>query len=446
MNLFHKIGDALEGLGRKGVVINGSGPVQPNGVIGYGALDNGIRFIVNEGGGLSEWQGNAWETSAVFPALRFLGDGLANSPVRFIRTVEGKDGPKQELVKDPRAGLLANPCPEYDGVAFAKGMAISWALEGNAYALIERDDLYQPSGLIWCAPWGMRPVGYKGNGDGPAGRLSHYERYLGQGQWKRERIEDVIHVRDGIDPSNPLLGLSAWRAMIAEVLTDHDAARASHYLMRRLGVVPYALALKTGANDAPLTQEDLDLTKAKLMDATGAERSGEPPIIARDAQVLKLGSSPEELVLDKVRSIPTQRVAACFRLDPMTIHLPSDDKKFANYKEAREAAMEEAILPMQASFQSEYTRKLCTPLDRLRNQEWRFDNSNVRELQEDVDALHNRIRSDYQAGLCSKEEGQQRLGYSDKGTFYSAAPATVAVPKSVQMLVMQQTAEGMRSV
>lgn len=427
---------AFSGGGVKGVVWPGQHIVGDYGQIGL-PLDHGNNLIINGGFSVGQLDGDAWDSSAVFPCLRFLGNGLGSSPVHLTKpNAKGKPEP----VNDPRSGLLARPCPEYDGVAFLKAMALSYALDGNAYAILSRGDLLQPKEVLYVPHTQMKPVA-----DKETGRLSHYVRFI-QSRWQRVEITEVIHVRDGIDPHNALRGISAWTAIATEVFTDRYAALASELIMKRCGVVPFAISFKQTEGDEPMTQEELDLAKAKLEDSTGLANSGRPTVFSRLATILKLGSTPEELVLDKVRKIPTERVCACFGLSPMVVHLPSDNMTFSNYAEARESATETTILPMQRSFEAAFDHALLTNYDRARRYGWRFDNSNVRELQEDVDALHDRVRADFLGGLITREQANERLGYDTvtSGTFYGVAD-TVGVPKSVQMLAMKRESEALRS-
>ena len=74
---------------------------------------------------------------------------------------------------------------------------------------------------------------------------------------------------------------------------------------------------------------------------------GEPWFHNEPIEVTTPGFTPEQLVLDKVRSIPVSRIGAALGFDPMVIGLSSEQKTYSNLGEALEAAYELNIVPTQ---------------------------------------------------------------------------------------------------
>jgi hypothetical protein len=95
----------------------------------------------------------------------------------------------------------------------------------------------------------------------------------------------------------------------------------------------------------------------------------------------------------------------------MVVGLPSDDKKFSNFREAREAAYEECIIPTHKLIDDAITAgtthemPFAQPGDVLGR-----DYSDVRALQEDQDKLADRAGKLYKVGLIKRKTGLQMVG------------------------------------
>lgn len=118
------------------------------------------------------------------------------------------------------------------------------------------------------------------------------------------------------------------------------------------------------------------------------------------------GYSPQDMALDSLRNVPTGRICGALGLDPMVLGLPSENKTYANYEEANEAAIETALLPLKRVVARTLTRQaLKEPKRRCF-----WDYSEVRALQDDVDALYKRVVDAYAKGAIMRSEAKQMLG------------------------------------
>ena len=68
--------------------------------------------------------------------------------------------------------------------------------------------------------------------------------------------KDMIHFRDGIDPENPLIGISKLRTLLREIYTDERAAQWVASLLTKQAVPGLIIAPDTGA--ASPSKEEAD--------------------------------------------------------------------------------------------------------------------------------------------------------------------------------------------
>ena len=108
---------------------------------------------------------------------------------------------------------------------------IQLMLDGNAYWRKVRNGYGKVVQLWWVPSWMIKPV--RPN-DGSA-FLSHYEYRVNNQVFRLDPV-DIVHFRDGVDPSDDLRGLSRLKAVLREVCTDNECATFSAAIMRNFGV------------------------------------------------------------------------------------------------------------------------------------------------------------------------------------------------------------------
>src|SRR5690606_27842378 len=106
-------------------------------------------------------------------------------------------------------------------------------------------------------------------------------------------VEDVIHVRDGIDPRNERLGLAALKALLREVATDNEIATYYGALLRNFGVAGLAVAPKDA--NARLLPDDAKRIKEQFRDSFTGENRGDTVVLGGAASLEMVGFSPEAL-------------------------------------------------------------------------------------------------------------------------------------------------------
>lgn len=150
----------------------------------------------------------------------------------------------------------------------------------------------------------------------------------------------------------------------------------------------------------------------KLAFKTRGDGAGQPVVLDFAADVKNVGFSPDELALDKTRALDVSRICANLGFDPMILGLPSDAKRFANYKEAVEGAYEGTIAPILEIIAIQLDGQ-CLKQDFDDSPDLRigWDESRVPAKQEDQEKLYSRVGKAYrQDDLIKRNEGRKMLG------------------------------------
>lgn len=351
-------------------------------------------------------RGPAWENSAVWACCAWLIDTLPEAPLKVKRL-----GPAGEEVIPAHKvyDVLRRPTPWGYSWADALGAAgVSYRLDGNAYLRVMQDERSQFAGLEYLPHTAVTP---KQRQDGTV----YYEMYRG-GRLEELDARQVVHVRMGIDPSDPLRGMSPIRAAMREVLTDNEASVYNNALLKNLGIMP--LVFSPGSPDATFTMDDRDEIEKRLSSKfTGADR-GKPAVFNAPMSIEQIGVTPEKLQVREMRRTPEERICAAFRLPAVVVGMGAglDRSTYSNMAEAREAAVESCNGPMWARFASGLESKLLDLRYLSPGEFLEFDLSKVRALQEDEDRKHARARDNYAKGIWKRSEARTYTGLEADAT------------------------------
>lgn len=316
--------------------------------------------------------------------------------------------------------VLNCPNDAYDGTVLRQNTFLSHLCRGNAFQLIRKNRIGEPIGFWWVYNSQVQARSDKYNEDGR--KLVSYYQYTPIGGTPEDKeLDEIVHFRWGLDPINPAYGLSPWLGQLREICTDNESATHMAALMRN------------GASPGVIFIPDLDVMPeepTKAQQNTMIERwrthtrdnKGEPFWTPFRMKIEKSGFSPEELVLDKVRSIPAGRIAGAIGLDPMVLAIDTQHQTFSNFDAALKAAITNCLLPLHHML-SEQTSWKILPMFGLDPTQWRlsWNTSRVIGLQEDVNELHKRWRENYKAGVVDRKTAKERIGETadpeDEGTY-----------------------------
>ena len=351
-----------------------------------------------------EGPGAADSNSIVLAVVGWVARTFPEAPLRaYTRTPEG-----DEVVFDHDLELLVEqPNEFYAGPLLWMATLADYFLDGNAYWLKVRNGRTKVAELWWLPARFLEP-----RWDSETDYISHYD-YRPGGETLRLEREDVVHFRYGLDPDQPRKGKSPLACVLSEVLTDAEAAQYTQAILHNLGVPGVILSPDESQS---LTDEELEGIKAKFTERFTGTHRGEPLVLTAKTKVDKLSFSPTELNLRELRKLPEERITAVFGLPAIVAGLGAglDRSTFANMKEAREAAYELLVIPLQRSIAAEVQLQLLPDFSgraggrsRLR---CAFDTSNVRVLQEDQDALVSRLAVAVASSLMTPNEARSKIG------------------------------------
>jgi phage portal protein BeeE len=200
------------------------------------------------------------------------------------------------------------------------GVIVSYRVDGNAYIIKVRSAAGRTVQL-WYTPHFMLEPRWDLND--PTRFITHYD-YAPSGVRLTDgpmsiaspdgpvypiRVQDVIHLRDGLDPQNPRKGYSKVKKILREIFTDEEAARWTASLLRNQGV-PGLVISPTSDKGWITDKNDAEESKERLRAMFSGDRRGEPIIMRGPSKVEHFGFSPEAMKLREIRAIPEERIAA----------------------------------------------------------------------------------------------------------------------------------------
>jgi HK97 family phage portal protein len=359
--------------------------------------------------GVSDYTVDAHTSSAVMACINWLCRTFPEAPLQVVKVDD--EGGREVQRKHPLPRLLKRPNPFFSGKTLIKATLVDYIMEGDAYWAKIRN----AQGMViqyWWMPESL--VEPRWNEKDATEFIGWYDYRPDPSKDRKVRLEasDVVHFRNGINPDNMRKGLSPLRSLIREVYTDEEAAAYSATILKNMGVpgvvispIPNEMGVDMTAEEAKAVKEALD---AKT---TGANR-GKTIFLSKGVKVDVLAFNPEQMQHKEMRRISEERVTAVLGVPAIVAGLGAglDRSTFANYAEAREAAYESTIIPMQGDFTNEYDAQLLPDFGNPENLETQFDNSNVRVLQEDENAKAMRWASLLQGGVVTRDEARTALG------------------------------------
>lgn len=339
--------------------------------------------------------------SIVIACVRWVQRTYSEAPLMLQEWLEDREE-YQDHHRDPILDLLNKPNRFYTGTTLSKATVADYMLDGNSYWLMARNQLGVPAELWWAPSSTMEPKGTAET------FITHYE-YTANGTKTDLRPEDVIHFRDGMDPTNLRKGLSPLKSLLREIFTDNEACEMTNALLRNTGIPSVIIAPKTGTID----KDTADRMKSSYMEKTQGDNRGEPLFLQGDSTVTQVGFSPEQMGGRGLRGVPEERITAVLGVNAAVVGLGAGlatTKVGATLREYREEAFESTVIPMYREMALELT---CQFVGNFRDiTRWRLahDLTKIRVLQEDEMNRTQRVTNLVTQGLILVAEGRRMLG------------------------------------
>ena len=359
--------------------------------------------------------------SAALACLNVLGTAFSEPPLKvYLKTQEG-----EEYVENhPAAVLLENPNPNMTANLMNNYIVTSVAVYGDAFILKLRNDAGAVVQLIPLLP---EMVEVKGNDE----KLITKYQYKQKGNTLDIMPEDMIHLRERIDPRNHRRGLAPLRSVMVEILGDAAASQMGAALVKNTGVPSVVISPK---NDLSMTSDEAENIAEVFGRRFGGENRGRPLVISGgEVDIQTLSFTPKDLELGKLRYINEERISAVLGVPAILAGLGAGLERatYSNAKELREFFTEQKLIPMWNHFANEFTKQLLLE-DYESNPAYcfKYDLSNVRALSQDEDATMARIVQGYNAGFITVNEARQanQLPALDNGDYFVRNMTVAEVP------------------
>lgn len=361
------------------------------------ALYSGSRFNYQQAAG------SGYDSSVVMACILWIARAFPEAPLRISTpTADGSEEPQHD---HPLPELLKQPNPFYSGALLWMATVAEYTIDGNAYWRKLRN---ANGGIaqLWYVPGQLIKPRWPSDG---SEFISHYE-YNPNGRPERIETADIVHFRFGVDPNNPRKGLSPLASALRELYSDNEAANFSGALLRNLGVP--GVILSPDGPDVTFSKESAEAFKAEFSSKFGGDNRGAPMVMSDATKISVLAWSPQQMNLRELRRLPEERISAVLGVPAVVAGLGAglDRATYSNMHEAREAAYEHNIIPTQRLFAADIHAQLLPDYGDTAKLMVDFDNTKVRALQDDQNALATRVKTLVEGGIQSVGEGRRMMG------------------------------------
>ena len=346
-----------------------------------------------------------------------LDSNVVMAPIQWImRTftqaapiVERKRSGRWSPVDDhPAERLLLEPNEFYDGDALMKALLVSFFLDGNAYLMKVRSPLRRVVELWYVPHWLIEA---KWPQDGST-FISHYDYRPTGGLATPVDTQDVVHLRFGLEPRNPRLGMSPIKAALREVLTDEEASAFSSYILQNMGVPGGVISPADGA----LLPSDSDVQEMKdhMQGQFSGKNRGKWLVVGAPTNIAQFGFDPNRLQLGPLRDISEERVCAMLGVPAAVVGFGAglqQTKVGATMRELVRLARVNCVEPTQMSIGRQFSRQILPEFEaNPHRSRIVFDNAHVSMFQEDLTNLAERAVLLFKGGIVRKGRAQEMVG------------------------------------
>lgn len=362
----------------------------------------GYGYLTNWGLG-EQWMDASWGNlvnriysinSAVAQCILKLALGYPEPPVTVkIGDEVRPDHPLQLLLDRPNPMMSHSELKQIDIIYRAVG--------GNTYLHKVRNTTGQVielwpyhAGQMWPVPSRFQWI-------------EEYEYDAGHGKTRRVPARDIIHLKwPMVDLSAPWLALSPLAIILREVMTDTEATRLTHSLLKNNAMPAGVVTLPPGTAMSPDKAEKL---REKWQKQHGGDNRGGIVILEQGASYERVSMSPDEMSLAAVRNIPETRIAGNLGVPPIVAGLSVglQHGTYSNYASARQQMTEETFVPMWRSDGNEITQAMQ---DEYSDRPVvAYNTSKVAALQENTNEKYKRAGDAFTRNIAMLDEARAAI-------------------------------------
>ena len=374
-----------------------------------------------------EGLGNGQSNSAVVACLGVLGVSFSEAALQVC--FEDSLGEKELVPDHAFSYLMRRPNPYMSGDVIQQYIINAMHVSGDAYLLKQFNDVGQLVSLYPLMPDQVSPKGSKEE------LITHYEYETSEEKFNLS-IDDVVHFRLGLDPSNHKKGFSPLKAVLREVYGDESAGQMATALLANMGVPSVMITPKDDFGPTP--EEAEQIAKAYQQKVAGKNK-GKPLVMSGAMQVEKLSFSPKDLDIGLLRQVPEERISAVLGVPAILAGLGAGLKHatYSNARELREFFTENKLIPLWRMVAEELTQQILLKDYEIDNANYyaEYDFSEVRALQTDQNELFERLNTGVQGGWITVAEAREKVGLptDDNQNIYLINQSSIPTPADLIM-------------
>ena len=321
-------------------------------------IDNWIDETSNTLYDFSPWRNksfwgninNTLETNeTIFSAVTRLANSLSSMPIKLYEDYKVINTNVSEL-------LTISPNNSVSSYDFINQIETVRNEKGNAYVLIERDTFSQPSKL-YLLNSDIVNIAIENNS-----REVYYIIHAVSGNKLIIHNMDMLHFKH-IVGSNMLKGISPIDVL--KNTTDFDAAIRKFNLSEMQK--PDSFVLKYGSN--------IDVKKRKSVIENFKQFYEENGGILFQEPGVEIDPIPKKYVSEDIvasENLTRERVANVFQLPAVFLNA-NESSNFTKNEELNRFFLQHTLISIIKQYESEFNRKLLTPLDRKKNRYFKFN-------------------------------------------------------------------------
>jgi HK97 family phage portal protein len=355
--------------------------------------------------------GDPLSNSIVGAVVGWIARNFPEAPVRIIREDDPDATPIVRAKTGPGAmlRLLEKPNAYYSGVLQWIATIVDFVVDGNAYWVKIRNDSKRVVELWWIPARLLEP---RWDENDPSDYVSWYA-YAVDGKTYRIEARDVVHFRNGLDPTNPRKGRSPMASLFREIFTDEEAAAFTASLLRNLGV-PGVVISPANTTGGKAMETKAETVKQKFMDRFSGDSRGEPLVLSAPTDVKVLSWNPQQMDLKALRRIPEERVSAVTGVPAGVAGLGAglDRNTFTNYAEANVAAYTQGVIPLHRLIAAELEIQLLPEFvsDAIELYDVIFDASSTAAMRGVLVEIWKLASQDAKSGLMTRADYKRLTG------------------------------------
>lgn len=346
--------------------------------------------------------GNGSGNSAVAACLSVLATAFAEPKLLVMK--EDEKGQDVQLSKHPISKLFRRPNPFMSGAILSHYLVSAISVEGDAYLYKNRNKKGQVVQLVPLMPNFVKPRG-------DSERLITRYEYTPATDKVDIPVNDIIHIRTGIDPNDHRRGYAPIKTVLREVLGDEAAGQYATALLHNMAIPGVILSPTSDAMGGP-TREEAEAISEMYKSKFGGSNRGMPMVLTGAMNIDVVSFSPADMNLIELRRLPEERVAAVMGVPAVLAGLGAglNSATYNNTRELREYFTEQKLVPLWRTVADELTFQLLPEFDDDDNIYCRYDIESVRALSQDQDELYKRMNTAVSGGWATIGEARNMVG------------------------------------